>query len=52
MRGQRYVHSEADGPTHPTIAESLAREGAVLAVPATPGEDVAYDDALSGRTTP
>ena len=49
MRGERYVHQEADGATHhDSIAEATAREGDALAVPAVPGEDVAYDDALSG----
>ena len=49
MRGERYVHQDADGsPHHDSIAEATAREGDALAVPAVPGEDVAYDDALSG----
>ncbi len=49
MRGERYVHQEADAPVHhDSVAEATAREGDALAVPAVPGEDVAYDDALSG----
>jgi MFS family permease len=50
MRGERYVHEEA-GHGHP-IVEATAREGDALAVPAVLGEDVAYDDALSGRAAP
>jgi MFS family permease len=49
LRGERFVHADADGPTHQSLGESLAREGAALAVPAAPGEDVAYDDAMAGR---
>jgi hypothetical protein len=45
MRGERFVHEDA----HQSVAESTAREGDALAVPAVLGEDVAYDDALSGR---
>jgi hypothetical protein len=45
MRGERFVHEDA----HQSVAESTAREGDALAVPAVLGEDVAYDGALSGR---
>jgi EmrB/QacA subfamily drug resistance transporter len=48
MRGERYVHAEA----HEGIAEAVAREGDAVAVPALPGEEVAYDDALAGRSSP
>jgi MFS family permease len=46
MRGKRYVHDDAEDQRE-SIGEALAREGAAAAVPAAPGEDVAYDDALS-----
>jgi MFS family permease len=58
MRGERYIHDDIDSnihgdihdsARHESVGESLAREGAALAVPATPGEDVAYDDALASR---
>lgn len=50
MRGERYVHEDADGTVHhDTVAEATAREGDALAVPAVPGEEVAYDDAISGH---
>jgi hypothetical protein len=53
MRGERYVHEDADGSVHPdSVAQATAREGAALSVPAVPGEDVAYDDALAGRSKP
>ena len=45
MRGERFVHEDA----HQSAAEATAREGDALAVPAVLGEDVAYDDAMSGR---
>jgi MFS family permease len=45
MRGGRYVHDDAH---HESVAEAVAREGDALAVPAVLGEDVAYDDAVSG----
>jgi MFS family permease len=48
MRGERYVHDDEHAPS---IAEATAREGDALAVPAVPGEEVAYDDALAGRST-
>jgi MFS family permease len=48
MRGERYVHAE----TEHKIVDGMAREGDALAVPAVPGEDVAYDDALAGRSSP
>jgi MFS family permease len=41
MRGKRYVHEEQE-----SLGEALAREGVALQVPAVPGEDVAYEDAL------
>jgi hypothetical protein len=47
MRGERFVHD--DQPVHESIAEAVAREGAALSTPAIPGEDVAYDDALSSH---
>ena len=31
-------------------AQALAHEGAAAAVPATPGEDTAYEDAVKYRT--
>ncbi len=50
MRGERYVHADAGGEErHDSVAESLAREGGVLAVPAVPGEEVAYDKAIAAR---
>jgi MFS family permease len=50
MRGKRFVHDDSiDQPRHESIGEAVAREGAALAVPAAPGEDIAYDDAMSGR---
>ena len=48
MRGKRFVHAEAEHK----IVDGMAREGDALAVPAVPGEDVAYDDALAGRSSP
>jgi hypothetical protein len=51
MRGERYVHDDdaTAATTHrESIGESLAREGGALSVPAVLGEDVAYDDALTG----
>jgi EmrB/QacA subfamily drug resistance transporter len=47
MRGARYVHAEAEHP----LTDGAAREGDAVAVPAVPGEDVAYDDALAGRSS-
>jgi MFS family permease len=47
MRGERFVHAEAGH----SLTEATAREGDALAVPAVPGEEVAYDDALAGRST-
>ena len=52
MRGERFVHEDAHGTTHESAAEATAREGDALAVPAIPGEEVAYDDALAGRSAP
>jgi MFS family permease len=53
MRGERYVHDDSDGTAHAdSVSEATAREGGALSVPAVPGEDVAYDDALAGRSTP
>jgi MFS family permease len=49
MRGERYIHEDAHIGS---VAEATAREGDALAVPALPGEEVAYDDALAGRSTP
>jgi hypothetical protein len=50
MRGERFVHADAGAPAqHISVAEATAREGDALAVPAVLGEDVAYDDAISGR---
>jgi MFS family permease len=52
MRGGRYVHVDPEGALHSdSVAEASAREGDALAVPAVPGEEVAYDDALAGRST-
>ncbi len=46
MRGERFVHAEADGTVHQdTPLEALAREGDALTGP--PGEEVAYDEALA-----
>jgi hypothetical protein len=47
MRGERFVHEDAGH--HGSVGEATAREGDALAVPAVLGEDVAYDDAVSGR---
>jgi MFS family permease len=53
MRGERFVHADAGGSAHHvSVAEATAREGDALAVPAVLGEDVAYDDAISGRSSP
>ncbi|WP_375486344.1 MFS transporter [uncultured Jatrophihabitans sp.] len=50
MRGEKFVHTDADGSAHhDTPLEALAREGDALASPAVPAEEVAYDDAVSGR---
>jgi hypothetical protein len=50
MRGARFVHEDAVGHAHhDTIGESVAREGDALAVPAVPGEQEAYDEALAAR---
>jgi MFS family permease len=49
MRGAKFVHAEADHP----VADAVAREGDAVAVPAIPGEDVAYSDAIAaGRSAP
>jgi hypothetical protein len=50
LRGQRYVHAEADGTVHAgehrdSPIEAMAREGGALA--GAPGEEVAYEDALA-----
>jgi MFS family permease len=50
MRGSKFVH--ADAMTGESIIEATAREGAALQTPAAPGEDVAYEDALTGRSSP
>ena len=56
MRGSKFVHADAmsSGSSEETggesIVEAAAREGAALQVPAVPGEDVAYEDALAGRS--
>jgi MFS family permease len=51
MRGEKFVHDDADGSVHhDSPLEALAREGDALASPAVPGEEVAYDDAVAGRT--
>jgi hypothetical protein len=47
MRGAKFVHAEAEHP----LADGAAREGGALSVPALPDEDVAYDDALAGRSS-
>jgi MFS family permease len=53
MRGERFVHVDAGGSAqHVSVAEAIAREGDALAVPAVLDEDVAYDDAISGRSSP
>ena len=50
MRGAKFVHEDALGHELPDgVPEAIAREGAAVAVPALPGEDVAYDDALAAR---
>jgi MFS family permease len=50
MRGKRFVHADALGTlTHESIGEAVAREGAALSVPAVPGEDVSYEDAITER---
>jgi MFS family permease len=49
MRGERFIHEDAHLDS---IVEATAREGDALAVPAVPGEEVAYDDALAGRSSP
>ncbi len=47
MRGERFVHDEHAAPDSSPVT-ALAREGAALQVPAAPGEDIAYEDALAG----
>jgi hypothetical protein len=47
MRGKRYVHAEAEHSVG--VVEATAREGDALAVPAVPGEEVAYDDAVATK---
>ena len=51
LRGAKYVHDDsvdsADESLLEAVEEGLAREGAALSVPAAPGEDVAYEDALA-----
>ena len=50
MRGAKYIHEDAAGHEHhDTMAETIAREGDALAVPAVLGEQVAYDEALAAR---
>jgi MFS family permease len=49
MRGERYVHDDAIDLRGESVATAIAREGAALEVPAVPGEDVAYEDAIAGR---
>ncbi|MDT4931359.1 MAG: hypothetical protein QOF92_4226, partial [Pseudonocardiales bacterium] len=50
MRGGRYIHADADGSVHhDSVVEAIAREGDALAVPAVPDEEVAYDEAVTGR---
>ncbi|HEU5268254.1 MAG TPA: MFS transporter [Jatrophihabitans sp.] len=48
MRGERYVHVEADGTVHhdPPI-EAVAREGGSVSVPGLPGEEVAPQASLT-----
>ncbi|MCW2497570.1 MAG: hypothetical protein JWQ77_3494, partial [Jatrophihabitans sp.] len=48
MRGERFVHDDS-ADQRESLGEVLAREGAALSVPAAPGEDVAFDDAMAGR---
>ena len=49
LRGDKFVHADISGePMGEAVIEGAAREGAALQVPAAPGEDVAYEDALSG----
>jgi EmrB/QacA subfamily drug resistance transporter len=50
MRGNRFVHS--DTLAGESVMEAMAREGAALQTPASPGEDVAYEDALTSRPSP
>ncbi len=55
MRGNKFVHADAVATSESAgeaVVEAVAREGAALAVPAAPGEDVAYEDALAGRKSP
>jgi MFS family permease len=50
LRGSKFVHADAmPEPVGEAVVEAVAREGAALQVPAAPGEDVAYEDALAGR---
>ncbi|SHG67988.1 Predicted arabinose efflux permease, MFS family [Jatrophihabitans endophyticus] len=55
LRGKKFVHEDADGAdavdalAGESVGEAVAREGAALAVPAAPGEDVAYEAAVAGR---
>src|SRR4051794_12258302 len=48
MRGERFVHEDAGH--RESVGEATSREGDALAVPARPGEEIAYEDAMSGRT--
>ena len=52
MRGARYVHEDSHGRLHEdSIAEAVAREAGALAVPANPGEEVAYEEAIAEART-
>jgi hypothetical protein len=52
MRGERYIHDDADGSPHrDTVVEAMAREGGALTVPSLLDEDDTYDDAATSRGT-
>ncbi|WP_460604299.1 MFS transporter [Jatrophihabitans fulvus] len=49
MRGKKFVHADAHSDSVVgAMEDGLAREGDALAVPAVPGEEVAYEDAVAG----
>src|SRR3954453_10060454 len=50
MRGERFVHEDAGH--RESVGEAASREGDAVAVAAGLGEDVAYDDAMSGQAGP
>jgi hypothetical protein len=48
MRGERYVHEDA--PSEHPVADAIGAALSVPATPAVPDNEVAFRDAMSGRT--